>query len=396
MRPKLCYVLPMYRRDADEHFVHTVDFLRRLSQQVQLTVLVERGEAPVIPGAEVHLLPQVNRAGRIAGLLYHAVRLRWRGYRTFFVRISVPAALSLCLLRPLGILTYYWNSGMAKEVKPAWSCSWPVIKEKLTRELPFWLTLRMVHRLVTGPERMVQYYAGAYGVSPDRIVVCYNDINPDRFTVASPSQKALAHRALGLPAGRKIILSVHRHSPIRRPLFYYPEIIRAVGEKDPNVLFVLVGGGPQEAELRARLKALGLDPFVRWVGPVPNLWLPQYYHAADLFIMPSWVEGFPRVLLEAMATGVPFVTTDAGGVEDILTPLQRQYMIPREDRRRFSEAVLTLLGDEKTRQALAADGLARVQRFTTARVVEMYLDRVVCPGRSCGDGGSEVSSNRTA
>ena len=83
-----------------------------------------------------------------------------------------------------------------------------------------------------------------------------------------------------------------------------------------DFIFVVVGGKGIGDDVSALLKSLivryGLGKTIRLEGSVPSRDIPAYYAAADLFIMPSEEEGFGIVLLEAMAAGVPFVTTDEG------------------------------------------------------------------------------------
>ncbi|MER3486106.1 MAG: glycosyl transferase, partial [Chloroflexota bacterium] len=74
---------------------------------------------------------------------------------------------------------------------------------------------------------------------------------------------------------------------------------------------------------------------------------------ADVFMMPSLEEGFPRVLLEAMATGVPFVAVDVGGVRDILSPHQQRCVVPARDCDAFATRLVELLNDPQERAALA-------------------------------------------
>ena len=85
-----------------------------------------------------------------------------------------------------------------------------------------------------------------------------------------------------------------------------------------DVRLVVVGDGPERSRLERAAADPVLDDRMQVVGPVPNRDLPELYAAADCLVMPSYEEGFPRVLLEAMACGTPVVTTDAGGSADVV------------------------------------------------------------------------------
>jgi glycosyltransferase involved in cell wall biosynthesis len=78
------------------------------------------------------------------------------------------------------------------------------------------------------------------------------------------------------------------------------------------------------------------------------------------------------VLLEAMAAGLPIVTTDAGGTSDILGPAQRAFVVQRDARDCLVRKLAALLADPGQRAALSRENLVTVQRFATPRVAEMY------------------------
>ena len=108
------------------------------------------------------------------------------------------------------------------------------------------------------------------------------------------------------------------------------------------------------------------------LGDVPGHDLPALYGAADLFIHPSYAEGFPRVILEALAAGLPLVTSDAGGTSELLGPLQQQFVISRDDADGFATAEIRLLENPELRRELAAENEQTVRRFDTPVVAAMY------------------------
>ncbi|HLC33606.1 MAG TPA: glycosyltransferase family 4 protein, partial [Anaerolineales bacterium] len=107
---------------------------------------------------------------------------------------------------------------------------------------------------------------------------------------------------------------------------------------------------------------------------VPNRDAPAYFHAADLYLMPSLEEGFPRVLLEAMASACPFVAFDIGGVSDILTREQAAELVRAGAVDEFTRRCVDLMKNHNLRQLLAAAGLERVQAFDEERVAEMFVE----------------------
>ena len=378
---KLCYVLPSYEAGSDAHYAHVPRLLEEIGRQVRVGLIIERAKGrPSLPHvAEVH----VQRYGggrsplRLLEMAWLAARMRLKGYRKFFVRISTTAALPLLLVTRLsGGELYVWRSGQGEDQLAGWSLTWPAIRDKLTNQLPFWLAARLAHRFVTGPESMVDYFARQWGIPRRQIMVLYNDIDLARFGARDEEEAGGLRRELGVPEGCQLVLCVHRLSPVRRGLLYFPRLIEEVVRRHPRAFFLLVGGGPEEAAVRESIERSAAGGRVLMLGSVPNAGIERLYQAADLFIMPSYAEGFPRVILEAMAAGLPIAATDAGGTRDIVGERQRRFVVPKHDVDLLAQRICELLADPEERRELAAENLARVERYSVQNVARMYVDRI--------------------
>lgn len=88
----------------------------------------------------------------------------------------------------------------------------------------------------------------------------------------------------------------------------------------PEVRFVVAGEGPEEQKLKMLAKELGVEDRIAWLGFVPHARLPALLHASDIYVRPSRSEGFGASFPEAMAAGVPVITTQEGGLKDYITP----------------------------------------------------------------------------
>ncbi|MEO1687921.1 MAG: glycosyltransferase family 4 protein [Pseudomonadota bacterium] len=115
------------------------------------------------------------------------------------------------------------------------------------------------------------------------------------------------------------------------------------------------------AALRARIEALGLAPRLRLLGAQSPLQLAQLYDGADLFVLPSRYEGYGMVVAEAMAHGLPVVTTSAGALPEAAGGAAR--LVPPDDAAALAEALRPLLADAAARAPLAAASRARAERF---------------------------------
>ena len=124
--------------------------------------------------------------------------------------------------------------------------------------------------------------------------------------------------------------------------------------------------------MKTIVRDFGQDLSVTFHGSVPNRKLDAFYSAATVFIMPSYREGFPRVVVEAMAHGLPIVSTDAGGSRDLFGDRQQEFVVDRDDPVAFAASLATLLHSAELRQALATENLERVKRYSTSAVARMY------------------------
>jgi len=125
-----------------------------------------------------------------------------------------------------------------------------------------------------------------------------------------PSREEIRAR-LGL-AGR-VVLTAARLTPwkgVNRLIAALPAWREAV----PGTNLVIVGDGPERANLERLAHEVGVAEAVTFVGQVPHEWMPLYLRAADVFVLYSGYEGLPHVVLEAMAAGVPVVASRKGGM----------------------------------------------------------------------------------
>jgi glycosyltransferase involved in cell wall biosynthesis len=111
-------------------------------------------------------------------------------------------------------------------------------------------------------------------------------------------------------------------------------------KKNANLVFLVIGKGPDLAEVKERIIQLKLEKNIRLLGFIPDEELPLYYNTADFFILPSKSgEGLPLVSLEAMACGLPVIATKVGGVEEIM---EKNFgiIIPPNNPNSLEEAIL--------------------------------------------------------
>jgi glycosyltransferase involved in cell wall biosynthesis len=135
-------------------------------------------------------------------------------------------------------------------------------------------------------------------------------------TLFAPGDKRAERSALNLPCDERVVLFIGNLVPVKA----LDVLFRACTEpplKDDAFKLVIVGQGPLRAALELLAGALGISDRVRFTGPLPQVDLPRWYRAADVFVLPSHSEGVPNVLLEASACGTPWVASRVGGIPEI-------------------------------------------------------------------------------
>jgi glycosyltransferase involved in cell wall biosynthesis len=148
---------------------------------------------------------------------------------------------------------------------------------------------------------------------------------------------------------------------------------RIVQERWPSATLTLVGSGPAERGLRALAAQLGLA-HVTFTGAIKPPEIGGLYAAHDLYVQTPDIDNMPASILEAFASGLPVVSTRAGGVPAILTDGEQGLLAPIGDHRAVADRILALLDDPERARTLARSGHASCQRCTWPSVRDLWLD----------------------
>ncbi|MFA9460961.1 glycosyltransferase [Thiohalorhabdus sp. Cl-TMA] len=165
----------------------------------------------------------------------------------------------------------------------------------------------------------LQALARRMGASRERTRVIPNGVDTEKF---QPIDRGTARRDLGIPETAPVIVSVG--ALVERKGFHrVMEVLPALREHFPGLRYLIVGGpgpeGDMGAYLRERVQSLGLEDTVHFLGPMAPEALCRPLSAADLFVLATSHEGWANVFLEAMACGLPVVTTDVGGNREVVS-----------------------------------------------------------------------------
>lgn len=202
---------------------------------------------------------------------------------------------------------------------------------------------------------------------PGRSVIVGNGIDLDDFDPLRAGPAAAALRQTLAPGGGSLVGFVGRLTPQKDPLAFVA-LIAAVRRERPDVHGVIVGDGPLRAEVERAVAARGLGAWCRVLGARDDV--AALLAALDVFVLTSLSEGFPFVVLEAMALERPVVATAVNGVPEIVEPGVTGVLVERADGEALARAVLDTLADAERARAMGRAGRRRVQTcFTASRMI---------------------------
>ena len=345
------FVIPDFRADTPTHFHYIYELVRAIAQNADIFLIIEKGDSPdFLPKNKFYVQKFRFLPLRIIENLSVIFYARALGYKDFYIHYSFLSAFNSSLVvKIFGGRTFYWNCGLP------WLYQRNFLRDSFERSV-----YRLVTFLVTGTEKLKNQYAEHYHLPLMKIKVMPNWVDVNRFSQKSGEERNLKLQ-LNIPESAKIILFVH-HLSKRKGAHYLPEIVKLL--RDENVVLLIAGEGPEQEKLKAESERLKVSDMVRFLGCVPNKEIQNYFGIADVFILPSEEEGFPHVLLEAMAASVPFVAFDVGGVREIIPPEFIDYLVPKNEIAIFSNKIKELLNKEaKDLADLKQSELSWVRQF---------------------------------
>lgn len=260
----------------------------------------------------------------------------------FFVYVNAPGPLgrlngvlffaALCMQRPVTTLLRRWDCLIGSWLFPDAVATAMVAALRGTPFVPIalgtdgnvlsgmpdrraqiqWM-LRRAHRVLTVSEALRTVLAER-GAALERSEAVYTGVDPERFRLLP---RGPARRDLALDPDALIVLFVGNIIPTKGVI----ELATATVElaaKDPRWMLVMIGAGPSSEAVTQVFEHAGLRGRLLMPGKVDHAALAPWFAAADVFCLPSYREGVPNVVLEAMACGVPVVASRVGGVPEVL------------------------------------------------------------------------------
>jgi glycosyltransferase involved in cell wall biosynthesis len=255
---------------------------------------------------------------------------------------------------------------------------------------------KMPQDFFAGSATLTRFLRWTLGL-PDAVVVlakveheAYRRFLPDQAVLVMPN--AIDYRPYaGVPTVRS-----REEYPLRlvyvgrlareKGLYETFQAIRLAAELGVDARLAIGGGGPEEPRLRRYAQALGIASRITFAGPVFGKDKVKLFAQADVFLIPSYSEGLPYALLEAMAAGIPVIATPVGAIPDVVSHGTHGFLVPARDGKALAEAIaalganrdqLTWMSRACRRRVRAAYGIDRLAADFSQRYAELCSAGVV-------------------
>lgn len=235
---------------------------------------------------------------------------------------------------------------------------------------------RRCHRIVSVADAMTRSFLARGIGRPDQFVTVYSGMDTAPLLEAAPGESRDEVRAaLGIEPGDLVIGTVARLAELKG----HDDLLDALGSdllKHPAMKLLWVGDGWWRERLERRLSGMGLSRSVMLTGLLPPERIPGVMRAMDVLVHPSYREGLPRTVPQALLVGTPVVAYDTDGTGEVVIDARTGRLVPPGDLTRLREAVLWMLEDQPRRVATALAGREKCRERFDARVMVERLEAV--------------------
>lgn len=175
-----------------------------------------------------------------------------------------------------------------------------------------------------------------------------------------------------------VVLTVGRLIPLKG-VNYLIQAMSHVVTRYPTAKLIICGEGSEKLNLIDLVSRLNLKENVLFTGHIPNDFITQYYHSADVFVLPSiringFEEGLGVVLLEAMACGIPVIGSNTGGICSIINDGYNGFLAKEKSPEDIAEKIIILLSNESIREKFRHNGLETIKNYSWNIIVEQYAE----------------------
>jgi colanic acid/amylovoran biosynthesis glycosyltransferase len=288
--------------------------------------------------------------------IYLGNRLQKAGIKHLHVHFAGMAARTAWWIKKLFGISYSFT-GHANDI----------FVEKPDQRVPLKSLVAEARFVVSVSDYGVQYLKSRFPFAANKVYRVYNGVDLAQFIPAEPAARS-AH-----------IISVGRLIPKKG----YAELVEAcslLNQQELDFRCTIIGGGPEHLPLRQLITARGLEQKIELVGPKSQIEIVQSLAQSQVFVFPAQrdetgdQDNLPTVLIEAMASGLPVVSSGLAGIPEIIVDQINGILVPPQTPEALASAIRSLLLDPKKRERLGASGLSTVrEKFNLVATVQELI-----------------------
>ena len=176
------------------------------------------------------------------------------------------------------------------------------------------------------------------------------------------------------PQDQKIIVFIAPHLFLKKGVYEFLKAASLVLEDRNDVCFVIAGTGGEEKKMKDYCEKNNIRPYIRFMGNLTHHDVILLLSAADIFTLPSYSEGLPMVILEALAAGLPVISTNVGAIPEVILDGENGFILEPKDYKSLTEKILFLLKNPGRRKAMGERNEIKVSRNYDLKVVAELFD----------------------
>jgi glycosyltransferase involved in cell wall biosynthesis len=232
---------------------------------------------------------------------------------------------------------------------------------ELRRKIEHWVAKKADKIIV--PSEYLKKIVGTWGAGNNKIIVVYNAFKNESISAAEGVSAA----------GKSYIVSAGRLVPWKG----FDVLIEIIKELPEEIKLKIIGSGPDRKKLEFKIKNLGLSERIDLVGQLPHQEFLQCLAGAEIFVLNTAYEGLSHVILEAMACGIPVITTDIGGNPEVIKSGYNGILVEYNNKEQFKKAISELHNNPDLRKLFIENSYKELEKFSKEKMLKETINILI-------------------
>ena len=207
-------------------------------------------------------------------------------------------------------------------------------------------------------------------IDPQKIIVLRNAVDISRF---KPIKNVEMRKKYNIQEKEILILFIGHLEPFKG-IFELLDAFYEINKKNQNVKLVIIGEGHSEMEVKEIVNKYNLKENITFTGKVSPEVIQNFYQMADIFTLPSYTEGLPLVVIEAMACGLPVVVSCVGGIPEIVKNNVNGFLVPPRNKEKLAQNLELLINNRELREKFGKKSFEAIdEEFNINKKIDKFI-----------------------